>query len=101
MMTVILALLAIWVLANVLFVLIMVPPRKPRKRPELSLSPVTIEKGTDRLDQDEPFSLRHVVISVAMGAFFMLVPPLIAALHALERFAKRSFSGTKENPDQE
>ncbi|OKO86860.1 hypothetical protein AC630_01835 [Bradyrhizobium sp. AS23.2] len=103
-MTVILALLGVWVLVNVLFVLIMVPPLKPRKRPDLSetaLSPVPIKNGTDSLDDDEPFSLRHVVISVAMGAFFMLVPPLIAALHALERLARRSFSGTKGNPDQE
>jgi hypothetical protein len=104
MMTVILTLLGIWVLINVLFVLLMVPPVKPRKRSDLSgtaLSPVPVEKGSHHLDYDEPFSLRHVVISVTLGALFMLVPPLIAALHALERLARRSFSGTKRNPDQE
>jgi hypothetical protein len=104
MTTVILVLLGVWVLTNVLFVLIMIPPRRPRKQPDLSntaLSPVPFEKGADRLDHDEPSSLRHVVVSVAMGAFFMFVPPLIAALRALERLARRSFSGTTGNPDQE
>jgi hypothetical protein len=29
-----------------------------------------------------------------MGAFFMFVPPVIAALRALERLARQSFRGT-------
>ncbi|KJC49493.1 hypothetical protein UP09_07290 [Bradyrhizobium sp. LTSP885] len=93
MVTAVLAVLVVWVLINVLFVLIMVPPRKPRKQLDLSkaaLSPVSIDKGAGPLDHDEPLSLRHIVAAIAMGAFFVLAPPLIAALHAVERLVKRS-----------
>lgn len=83
--------LGTWVLINVLFVLIMVPPRRPRSHPGspgATLSPAPIDKKADQFEPDEPFSLRHVVMSVAMGAFFVLVPPLLAALDAIDRFAK-------------
>ncbi len=88
-MVTLLILLGTWVLINVLFVLIMVPPRKPRSSPPgTTLSPAPIDKQASQFEQDEPLSLRHVVASVAMGVFFVLVPPLLAALDAIERFAK-------------
>ncbi|QPF88085.1 hypothetical protein IC762_12885 [Bradyrhizobium genosp. L] len=93
-MTAVLTCLGIWVLINVLFVLIMVPPRKPRKQLDLArtaLSPVSIDNNNaGPVDHDEPLSLRHVIMAIAMGAFFVLTPPLIAALHAIERLVKRT-----------
>jgi hypothetical protein len=95
-MLIVLTVLSIWVLLNVLFVLIVVPPRKPRPQPRpvaTTLSPAPIEPNQREIKQDEPFSLRHVVASVAMGAFFVLVPPLLALRDALKRlFGKSSQS---------
>ena len=92
-MLIALTLLSIWVLLNILFVLIVVPPRKPR-RPTGSLattlSPAPIDPNQRELEHDEPFSLRHVVASVAMGAFFVLVPPLLALRDAIMRLFGKS-----------
>jgi hypothetical protein len=95
-MLIILTILTIWVLLNILFVLIVVPPRKPRRRSmATTLSPAPIHPSRSEIEQDEPFSLRHVIGSVAMGAFFMLVPPLLALRDAIMRFfSKSSRDGT-------
>ena len=37
-------------------------------------------ENTREIEQDEPFSIRHVIVSVAMGTFFVLVPPLLPPL---------------------
>ncbi len=87
-----LVLLSMWLLINVLFVLIVVPPRKRRPPSGTALLPAQIEKIAEP-DHDEPLSLRHVVISVAMGAFFMLVPPLIALRNELVRIFGRGRGG--------
>ena len=91
-MLIVLTILSIWVLLNILFVLIVVPPRKPRRARPLAttLSPAPIDPSQRELEQDEPFSLRHVVASVAMGAFFVLVPPLLALRDALMRLFGKS-----------
>jgi|SRR5690348_12576961 len=92
-MLILLTVLSIWVLLNILFVLIVVPPRKPRRLPRTlatTLSPAPIEPSQRELEQDEPFSLRHVVASVAMGAFFVLVPPLLALRDAIMRLFGKS-----------
>jgi hypothetical protein len=77
MLTAVLICLVIWVLINVLFVLIMVPPRKPRKQLDLArtaLSPVPLDnQNPGPVDHDEPLSLRHVIMAIAMGAFFVLI----------------------------
>lgn len=92
-MLIALTILSIWVLLNILFVLIVVPPRKPRRQPmplATTLSPAPIDPSQRELEQDEPFSLRHVVASVAMGAFFVLVPPLLALRDAIMRLFGKS-----------
>lgn len=92
-MLIVLTVLSIWVLLNILFVLIVVPPRKARRQPRplaTTLSPAPIDPSQRELEQDEPFSLRHVVASVAMGAFFVLVPPLLALRDAILRLFGKS-----------
>ena len=92
MLTILVA-LSIWVLLNILFVVIVVPPRKPRPKtssPARTLSAASIDPSPGQLDQEKPFSLRHVVASVAMGAFFVLVPPLLALRDAIVRLFRKS-----------
>lgn len=96
-MLIVVTILTIWVLLNILFVLIVVPPRKPLRQPmATTLSPAPIvEPGRREIEQDEPFSIRHVIVSVAMGAFFVLVPPLLALRDAIMRlFGKPPRNGT-------
>ena len=91
-MVTVLVILSTWVLLNILFVLIVVPPRKPRRRPNTSaatLSPAPIDRKSDRFEQDEPMLLRHVLVSVAMGVFFVLVPPLMTLRDLIARLFKR------------
>jgi hypothetical protein len=92
-MLIVLTILSIWVLLNVLFVLIVVPPRKPVRQPKplsTALAPAPIDPNQQELGHDEPFSLRHVMASVAMGVFFVLVPPLLALRDAIMRLLGKS-----------
>ena len=95
-MLIVLTILTIWLLLNILFVLIVVPPRKVRRQPmATTLSPAPIDPSRRDIEQDEPFSIRHVIVSVAMGAFFVLVPPLLALRAAIMRlFGRSSRDGT-------
>ncbi|MFB9264517.1 hypothetical protein ACFFWD_15280 [Bradyrhizobium erythrophlei] len=86
--------LGIWLLLNVLFVVVMSPPRKPRRpepagQPGRGLAPQPIDKNAYPYDGDEKLSLRHIIISVGMGAFFVLSPFLLEAIEATKRFFKR------------
>ncbi|MGY8631690.1 hypothetical protein RAD15_04210 [Bradyrhizobium sp. 14AA] len=92
-MRTILILLGIWILINVLFVVIMIPPRKPRKsNPQGAgaLAPVRIDQNSYPFEeQEEKLLLRHVIISIAMGAFFSLAPPLIEAVESIKHFFRK------------
>lgn len=85
--------LGIWLLINVLFVVIMMPPRKPRKpdhpRPSAGLAPATIERNGYPFDEDEKVSLRHAIIAIAMGALFSLTPPLLEAVDDIKRLIRK------------
>ena len=84
-----LVILGIWLLINVLFVVIMMPPRKPRRsdqpRPSSGLAPVVIGQNAYAYDEDEKISLRHTIIAIAMGALFSLTPPLLQAVDDIKR----------------
>ena len=91
-MRTILIVLGVWILINVLFVVIMIPPRKPRKsdpRRAGTLAPVHIEQNGYPFEEQEKLLLRHVIISIAMGAFFSLAPPLMEAIDSIKRFVRK------------
>lgn len=89
-MRIVLTILAIWVLLNILFVLLVIRPRKPRPTSRAkTLSPAAVERNQREVEQDEPLLLRHVIVSVAMGAFFVLAPPLIALADTIIRFFRK------------
>jgi len=85
----ILIVLGIWLLINVLFVVIMLPPRKPRKpdpQEAGTLAPARIDQNGYPFEEQEKVLLRHVVISIAMGTFFSLAPPLMEAIDSIKRY---------------
>jgi hypothetical protein len=92
----VLIILGIWLLLNVLFVVVMAPPRKPRRQdvPRASngnFAPATIDKEARRFDEEEKPSISHMIVSVAMGAFFVLAAPIAEAVDAI----KSAFRKTK------
>jgi ABC-type dipeptide/oligopeptide/nickel transport system permease component len=89
-MRIVLTILAIWVLLNILFVMLVIRPRKPLPTSRAkTLSPAVIERSQREAEPDEPLLLRHVIVSVAMGAFFVLAPPLIALGDTIIRFFRK------------
>ena len=96
-MATVLTIVGIWLLANVLFVVVMAPPRKPRKfdptsHQDASLAPARISRERYPFDEEEEeFSIRHIIVSVGLGAFFVLSPPIAQAIDFVKRaFQKRS-----------
>ena len=91
-MRTILIVLGIWLLINVLFVVIMLSPRKPR-RPDPhdtgTLAPVRIDQNSYPFEEQERLLLSHVLISIAMGTFLSLAPPLIEAIDSVKRFVRK------------
>jgi hypothetical protein len=57
--------------------------RKSRRQTPLSGN--TLSPAVGPLHQDEPASLRHVISAIIMGTFFLLVPPIMTALQAVQR----------------
>ncbi|EJN08515.1 hypothetical protein PMI42_07212 [Bradyrhizobium sp. YR681] len=91
-MRTILIVLGVWILINVLFVVIMIPPRRPRKpdpRQTGTLAPVHVEQNGYPFEKQEKLLLRHVIISIGMGAFFSLAPPLIEAVESIKRYIRK------------
>lgn len=88
----VLAILSIWLLLNVLFVLIVVPSRARSRlnRSGTILVPVPIEKHQDQLDHNEQFSLCHALGSLATGVFFVLMARLVAIREAIVRLWNRT-----------
>jgi len=88
-MQTVLVILGIWLLINVLFVVIMIPPRKPRQPDQTpsssGLAPVPIGQNAYAVDEDEKISLRHTIIAIAMGVLLSLTPPLLEAIDEIKR----------------
>ncbi|GAA0003119.1 hypothetical protein [Bradyrhizobium diazoefficiens] len=103
-MRTLLIILGIWLLINVLFAVIMIPPRRSNgERGQSGLSPALIDPNS-RLEEDEGFSLRHAIIAVALGAFFSLSPPLLQAYDAIAAFVRKlrrgEGAGVKTSDDE-
>jgi hypothetical protein len=86
--------LGIWLLLNVFFVVVMAPPRKPRRTEPARQSgsdfaPAPIDESAYPFENEEKISLRHIIVSVGMGAFFVLSPILLEAIEATKRFFRR------------
>ena len=91
-MRTLLIVLGIWLLINVLFVVIMLPPRKLRgsnPRETGALVPVRIDQNSHPFEEQERLLLSHVLISIAMGTFLSLAPPLIEAIDSVKRFVRK------------
>lgn len=94
-MRIALIILGIWLLINVLFVVLMSPPRRPRKqhnqRPtDSGPAPVLISKEAYPFDAEEKTSLQFTIISVAMVVLFSLSPLIVEAVDSIKRiFRKR------------
>ncbi|WP_249209741.1 hypothetical protein [Bradyrhizobium manausense] len=88
-MQTVLTILGIWLLINVLFVVILIPPRKPRKlnqaRASSGLASVPIDRSAYAFDEDEKISLRHTIIAIAMGTLFSLTPLLLEAIDGIKQ----------------
>jgi len=89
----VLIILGIWLLLNVLFVVVMAPQRRPRKydgprTSDSTFAPATIDREAHRYDTEEKTSLSFIIISVAMGAFFVLAAPIAEAFDALKKAFK-------------
>lgn len=91
-MQTVLTIIGIWLLINALFVVVMIPPRKPRAEdpPRSSMGPTfaTLERHTHRFEEEEKVSIHHTIIALGMGVLFSLTPPLIEALDDIKRLIK-------------
>lgn len=78
LMRLLLLILAIWLLFNVMFVLLVTPSRKRRQSDaEPSYDPSRRE--------EETMSLKHIIITAGLGAFFVLSPPIAQAIASFKR----------------
>jgi hypothetical protein len=82
----VLLLLGVWILINVLFVVIVIPPRKPRKQSPAQSGTLPIDRPGYPLEEQEQLRLHHLVISIALGLSFSLTPPLIEAVESTKRW---------------
>lgn len=79
-----------WLLINVLFVVVMTPPRRTDlPRSSTSRVPARLEQYTQRYEEEKA-SDRHTIVALAMGALFSLTPPLIEAVDDIKRLINKS-----------
>ena len=92
-MRTLLIIVSIWLLINVLFVVVMIPPRKPRasaggRSGDATPAIAGMNSGATET-RDESVSLRHLVIAIALGVFFSLTPPLLEAYDAIKKLVSK------------
>ncbi|WP_262049123.1 hypothetical protein [Bradyrhizobium sp. Bra78] len=95
-----LIILGVWLLINVLFVVVMIPPRKPTKpnvvgKPNGAMPLVAGLTSGPTDARDESISLRHVIIAIGLGVFFSLTPPLLEAFDAIRGFVGKRVPKSK------
>ncbi|WP_027552775.1 hypothetical protein [Bradyrhizobium sp. Cp5.3] len=78
-----LIILGIWLLLNALFVVLMIPARKPSSRGPGGLLPIPLHRRAGPPDEeDDKLSFRHVIISAALTVVETVTPPLLEAFDA-------------------
>jgi hypothetical protein len=87
--------LAIWLLINVLFVVVMIPPRKPR-RPGVVAGMTAGSAETHA----ESVPLRHAIIAIALDVFFSLTPPFLEAYDAIRGLIRKHIPKSKRPLDR-
>jgi hypothetical protein len=92
-----LILLGIWLLLNILFVVVMVPPYKPRRSKPTpgagrDLAPAPVDKSAYPFEDEDTMSLRHIIASLGMGIIFLLSPFLLEGIEATKRAFRRDRS---------
>ncbi|WP_407120182.1 hypothetical protein [Bradyrhizobium sp. STM 3561] len=98
-MRTLLIILGVWVLINVLFVVLMISPRKPQSAEVANRSSETAPIAAGMNYGPKGISLRHVVIAIALGTFFSLTPPLLEAYDAIKGFVGKRLPGSNKNAD--
>ncbi|MDN4986773.1 hypothetical protein QY049_26790 [Bradyrhizobium sp. WYCCWR 13022] len=93
-MRTLLIILAIWLLINVLFVVVMIPPHKSRRRGVIA----GMTAGPSETHA-ESVSLRHAIIAIALDVFFSLTPPFIEAYDAIRGLVGKRRSKSKKPLD--
>ena len=92
-MRTLLVILGIWLLLNILFVVVVIPPRKPRPSRadggSAGLSPVPVRLKAAPPGQEPHVSLPQVTTENSHGAFFSLSPPLLEAYDMLRSRLRR------------
>lgn len=83
--------LGIWLLVNVLFVVIMIPPRKTRRSNGRKGSSCRWP-GHHPDEDDDSVSLRQAIIALGLGVFFSQTPPLLEAYDELKAFIRKRHS---------
>ena len=87
MLRVVITLVVIWIAINLLFVVLVIPPRKPESKSD-PLYPVESDRalGQRRSQQDHPRTPWQTAIFLVSGACFSLVPVFVAAIDMIRRF---------------
>ncbi|OKO87708.1 hypothetical protein AC629_12860 [Bradyrhizobium sp. NAS80.1] len=84
-----LMIVGMWLLINVLFVVVMTPPRKAGKSNLAGLASAPANQNSDHFADEDKVSIRHTIIAVALSAFFSLTPPLIEAAESIRQMIKK------------
>lgn len=85
-----LIILGIWLLLNALFVVIMIPARKPSSGGPGGLLPVPINRRAGPPDEkNDRLSFRHAIISAALTVVAAVTPPLLEAFDAARELVSR------------
>lgn len=86
-----LIILGIWLLLNILFVVIVIPARKPKKQigPGSLLAPVTIEQRPVASDHEEKIPISLVIMSLGIGVLLVFSPPIIKVMDDIKRIFRK------------
>lgn len=91
MLRVVITLVVIWIAINLLFVVLVIPPRKSQSESD-PLYPVESDRAVGRRGSksDRPPTPWQTAVSLVSGACFSLVPLFVAAIETIRRLLGKS-----------